>query len=204
MDCEAAMGLDQPGRRRRHQVGNIPHQHYPGRLPHLRSPSPSSSHLSRTPGEVQPARREDTPSFGGTAYPSTHGDGVGLTRPFATYLRCLRSCAFVEPTSTRTLQPRTNCSHPTRGEAAGRRMAWAGIIGAGPLQVGTRRLLWRHHDGPQQSRFSLRLQAAAASSATPIRRLASAPVLPAACQIPSLPRPLSRRGEKTRESVPTT
>jgi hypothetical protein len=31
-------------------------------------------------------------------------------------------------------------------------MPWAGVIGAGPLQVGTRRRLWRHHDGPQQSR----------------------------------------------------
>lgn len=58
MDCEAAMGPDQPGRRRRHQVWKYRESTLPGPAPHLRSLSLSSSHLSRTPrgGSTCPAR----------------------------------------------------------------------------------------------------------------------------------------------------
>lgn len=145
--------------------GSLAHQYYPGRLPHLRSPSLSSFHPSRTPRGGPTCRRgvgagTGTPSFAGTAYPSTHGDGVGLSRPFAAYVVSDRARSWNRPALGRCspgLAATSVLPADTRGrgslkQAAGRRMAWAGVIGAGPLQVGTRRRLWRHHGGPQQSR----------------------------------------------------
>lgn len=168
--------------------GSLAHQYYPGRLPHLRSPSLSSFHPSRTPRGGSTCRRgvgarTGTPSFAGTAYPSTHGDGVGLSRPFAAYVVSDRARSWNRPALGRCspgLAATSVLPADTRGEgslkqAAGRRMAWAGVIGAGPLQVGTRRRLWRHHGGPQQSRVPIRLQAAAASSATRLGALLPLP-----------------------------
>lgn len=196
--------------------GSLAHQYYPGRLPHLRSPSLSSFHPSRTPREGSTCRRgvgarTGTPSFAGTAYPSTHGDGVGLSRPFAAYVVSDRARSWDRPALGRC-SPGLAATSVLPADTRGRGEPQAGRGTADGLgRCHWRRATASGHSPPSlaASRRSSAVQSPHQVASCrrlfshPIRRLASAPVLPAACQIPSLPCPLSQRGQRTRESVPT-
>lgn len=90
------------GRRRRHQVwisrpsilpGPAPPSSFPIAFQFSPEPDPQGGSTCRR----GVGARTGTPSFAGTAYPSTHGDGVGLSRPFAAYVVSDRARSWNRP-----------------------------------------------------------------------------------------------------------